>query len=142
METPDFMDEKVHDIFAIDMDIDIAIRVIQNNERGRQGIARIHQIKKIIRDQKKEKDMQKMIKRGGGRMQEGQQAKEQKATENTQRRIRGILARKQVQAMREEEMVFLGMQRPQKRAQTAAPEMSGRRQVNIDDPLSVRNNQM
>jgi len=33
---PDFVDEKVHDIFAIDnIDIDIAIRVIQNNERGR-----------------------------------------------------------------------------------------------------------
>lgn len=68
---PDVVEEKVHDIFAIDMDIDIAIRVIQNNERGRQGIARIHQIKKIIRDQKKEKDMQKAIKRGGGRMAEG-----------------------------------------------------------------------
>ena len=55
---PDFVDEKVHDIFAIDnIDIDIAIRVIQNNERGRQGISRIHQIKKIIRDQKKEKDI-------------------------------------------------------------------------------------
>jgi hypothetical protein len=68
---PDIVEEKVHDIFAIDMDIDIAIRVIQNNERGRQGISRIHQIKKIIRDQKKEKDMQKAIKRGGGRMAEG-----------------------------------------------------------------------
>ena len=35
MKEPDYIEEKVHDIFAIDMDIDIAIRVIQNNERGR-----------------------------------------------------------------------------------------------------------
>ena len=42
-------------------------------------------------------------------MQEGQQAKEQKATELMQKRIRGILARKEVQALRDEEMAFLGM---------------------------------
>ena len=34
-EEPDEISEVVHDIYAIDMDIDIAIRVIQNNERGR-----------------------------------------------------------------------------------------------------------
>jgi hypothetical protein len=31
-----------------------------------------------------------------------------------QRRIRGIIARKQVEAMRQEEMIFLGMIRPPK----------------------------
>jgi len=35
MEEPDEMGEIVHDIYAIDMELDIAIRVIQNNERGR-----------------------------------------------------------------------------------------------------------
>lgn len=80
MKEPDFIEEKVHDIFAIDMDIDIAIRVIQNNERGRQGIDRIQKIRKIIKMQKKEKEMQKLIKRGG-RMEQSNQMKEQKAAE-------------------------------------------------------------
>jgi hypothetical protein len=64
MDEPDIVPEKVHDMFEIDMDIDIAIRIIQNNERGRQGIYRINTIKKIMRQQKAEKDMQKMLKRG------------------------------------------------------------------------------
>lgn len=49
MDEPDIVAEKVHDMFEIDMDIDIAIRIIQNNERGRQGIYRINTIKKIDR---------------------------------------------------------------------------------------------
>jgi len=36
------------------------------------------------------------------------------AAEFVQRRIRGILARKQVDAMRQEEMIFLGMLRKPK----------------------------
>ena len=55
------MAEVVHDIYAIDMDIDIVIRVIQNNERGRQGIARIQTIRKIIKNQEKEKKMRKNL---------------------------------------------------------------------------------
>lgn len=35
MEEPDEMVEVVHDIFTIDMDLDVAIRLIQSNERGR-----------------------------------------------------------------------------------------------------------
>jgi hypothetical protein len=35
MEQPDEMVEVVHDIFTIDMDLDVAIRLIQSNERGR-----------------------------------------------------------------------------------------------------------
>lgn len=58
------MSEVVHDIYAIDMDIDIAIRVIQNNERGRQGISRIQTIRKIIRNQEKEKKMRKQMAKG------------------------------------------------------------------------------
>jgi hypothetical protein len=44
------------------------------------------------------------------------QEREQIAAEFVQRRIRGILARKQVEAMRQEEMIFLGMQRKPKSA--------------------------
>ena len=51
MEEPDTMVEVVHDIFATyqDMDLDVAIRLIQSNERGRQGIARIQAIRKIMK---------------------------------------------------------------------------------------------
>merc|ERR1711957_969892 len=34
MEEPDEIVEVVHDIFTIDMDLDVAIRLIQSNERG------------------------------------------------------------------------------------------------------------
>jgi len=64
MDEPDEMSEVVHDIYAIDMDIDIAIRVIQNNERGRQGIHRIQTIRKIIRNQEKEKKIRKQMAKG------------------------------------------------------------------------------
>lgn len=53
------------------------------------------------------------------------QEKEQIAAEFVQRRIRGILARKQVEQMRAEEMMFLGMKRTTK---TAA-------QLEKDDPI-------
>lgn len=61
---PDEVHEVVHDIYTIDMDIDIALRVIQNNERGRQGIARIQTIRKIINNQEKDKKMRKQLQKG------------------------------------------------------------------------------
>lgn len=49
------------------------------------------------------------------------QVREAKAAEFLQRRFRGILARQQVEEMREEEMVFLGMKaRPKTAAEEAA----------------------
>jgi hypothetical protein len=41
MDNPDVFDEHVHDVFTIDMTADYAIRVIQTNERGRQGVHRV-----------------------------------------------------------------------------------------------------
>jgi len=61
MEEPDEMVEVVHDIFSIDMDLDVAIRLIQSNERGRQGIARIQAIRKIMKKAEKEKQIMKKI---------------------------------------------------------------------------------
>jgi len=61
MEEPDEMVEVVHDIFSIDMDLDVAIRLIQSNERGRQGIDRIQKIRKIIKKNEKEKQLRKKI---------------------------------------------------------------------------------
>jgi len=39
--TADYEEEIVHDPFTLDMDIISAIRLIQKNERGRQGRSRI-----------------------------------------------------------------------------------------------------
>lgn len=59
MEEPDEMVEVVHDIFAMDLDLDVAIRLIQSNERGRQGIDRIQKIRKIIKKNEEEKRNQR-----------------------------------------------------------------------------------
>ncbi len=46
--------------------------------------------------------------------QPGRQENEEQAAEIVQCQIRGILARKQIEKMRQEEMIFLGMQRKPK----------------------------
>lgn len=66
MKEPDEIGEVIHDIFAFHevVDIEGAIRLIQSNERGRQGVNRIQLIKKIIRKQKKEREMREAMKQG------------------------------------------------------------------------------
>ena len=109
----------------LDMDIVTAICLIQKNERGRQGRLRIQQIlsrhlTKLQSDENKRKQRE-------GKMQElSNQEKEAISAEYVQRRIRGILARKQVEQMRQEEMIFLGMQRKPKTAAELA----------LDDPIA------
>ena len=99
------VDEVVHNPFDLDMEIVSAICL---NERGRQGRLRVQQIlqqhlAKLISDETKRKVRE-------GKMPEAtHQEKEQIAAEFVQRRIRGILARKTVEQMRQEEMIFLGM---------------------------------
>jgi hypothetical protein len=107
----------IHDIFAFHevVDIDGAVRMIQTNERGRQGVNRIMLIKKIIKKQKKEREMREAMKAGKNVF--TPQQMEQQAAEVLQRRFRGILSRKEVEKHREEEMVFLGMQRAPKTAE-------------------------
>lgn len=56
--------------------------------------------------------------------------KEAKAAEHLQKRFRGILARRTVEEMREEEMVFLGMKaRPKTAAEEAADPSKVRQQT-------------
>lgn len=119
------IEEIVHDPIQLDMDIVTAICLIQKNERGRQGRLRIQQIlsqhlTKLQNDENRRKVRE-------GKMPEATaQEKEQIAAEYVQRRIRGILARKQVEQMRQEEMIFLGMQRKPKTATELA----------LDDPIA------
>lgn len=118
------MEEIGENPFSLDMEIVSAILLIQKNERGRQGRNRITQINmqhiaKVLADNTK-----RMV-REGKLPEANSQEKEQIAAEFVQRRIRGILARKQVEQMRAEEMMFLGMKRTTK---TAA-------QLVKDDPI-------
>ncbi len=118
------MEEISENPFSLDMEIVSAILLIQKNERGRQGRNRITQINmqhiaKVLADNTK-----RMV-REGKLPEANSQEKEQIAAEFVQRRIRGILARKQVEQMRAEEMMFLGMKRTTK---TAA-------QLVKDDPI-------
>lgn len=107
------IEEIVHDPFTLDMEIVSAICLIQKNERGRQGRLRLHQA--VMEQQSKIKQEQKKHLVQNGRMLEITPAeKDRIAAEYVQRRIRGILARKQVELMRQEEMVFLGMVRKPK----------------------------
>ena len=118
------MEEIGENPFSLDMEIVSAILLIQKNERGRQGRNRITQINmqhiaKVLADNTK-----RMV-REGKLPEANSQEKEQIAAEFVQRRIRGILARKPVEQMRAEEMMFLGMKRTTK---TAA-------QLVKDDPI-------
>jgi hypothetical protein len=66
MEAPDVFHEHVHDVFTIDMTADIALKVIQTNERGRQGVARVTQIRAAVKKSKKEKATREMAAAGKG----------------------------------------------------------------------------
>lgn len=68
----------------------------------------------IKKNQRDKKDREEAKKKGikGGQVDQAEQ--ERRASESIQVRCRGIIARKIVQQMREEEMVFLGMQRAPK----------------------------
>jgi len=102
------VEEIVHDPFTLDMEIVSAICLIQKNERGRQGRLRFQQILRAAMDKYISDETKRKVREG--KMPEAtHQEKEQIAAEFVQRRIRGILARKQVEAMRQEEMIFLGM---------------------------------
>lgn len=93
------IEEIVHDPFTLDMEIVSAICLIQKNERGRQGRNRVES---ILRQhlEKINQDKTKKLVREGKMPEVSQQEKERFASEFVQRRIRGILARKEVEAKR------------------------------------------
>ena len=89
-------EEIVHDPFTLDLKMEDAIRLIQKNERGRQGRSRYLDLLKRVYSQF-EKNRIKDSKTGG---QTTQNEKDKLASEFVQRRIRGILARKHIESMR------------------------------------------
>jgi hypothetical protein len=94
-----------------------------------------------MKKQKLEKDMQKKI-RMGRNMESNQQQKEAKASEFLQRHMRGILARQEIEGMRAEEMVFLGMQRPAKTKEELENDpVSARKEIKLKSKIMQMGNQ-
>lgn len=62
--TAEAEEEIVHDPFTLDMDIVSAIRLIQKNERGRQGRYRIMLILKNLKAKKLENETNRKIREG------------------------------------------------------------------------------
>ena len=87
-----------------------AIRLIQKNERGRQGRWRMLFIVNTKRQEEQEREMFQKIKEGLIK-EKSKDEMENEATLVIQRRMRGIIARKRIDEIRQEEMVFLGMSR-------------------------------
>lgn len=98
--------EVVHDPFTMDMDILSAIRLLQKNERGRQGRDR------VLMMLKKQKDIEIATRKRQQMLENDGQEPEDEADKMIlmiQNRIRGILSRKEGEDLRQKEMEFLGM---------------------------------
>merc|ERR1712032_366413 len=98
--------EVVQDPFTLDIDIVQAIRIIQKNDRGRQGRQRILLIFKSIQQSLIQADMMRKIKEGKI-PDKNQDNQENESCVFMQRRMRGILSRKYVDRLRCEEMSSL-----------------------------------
>lgn len=92
---------------------EFSICLIQKNDRGRQGRDRIMLIFNSIK--KSQLEQIESLERKQGKLPARDKDNEtQDKTVFIQSRMRGILARKQVDELRQKEMEFLGMIRPQK----------------------------
>ena len=107
------VDEIVHDPYTLDYPHIYAIRLIQKNERGRQGRNRYLDFMTKINKSMQNIDTRKKMHNGKLQPQSNEEAEDQSA-EIVQCHIRGILARKRIEKMREDEMIFLGMKRKPK----------------------------
>jgi hypothetical protein len=83
----------IHDVFLLqDQDIIQAIRMIQKNERGRQGRARYQEFIQGLRLKAKEEQKKSMLLKGGAKVMTAPDSEQ--ASQVIQCMIRGIMARK------------------------------------------------
>lgn len=109
------MKEVVTEPLMMELDnVHDAIRLIQKNERGRQGRYRMLLIVKTKREREQESAYFQKIKEGLVKERTKDQI-ENDAALLIQKRLKGILARKRIDDLRQEEMVFLGMSRKPKK---------------------------
>jgi len=105
--------EVVMEPLQLSVDIHQAIRMIQKNDRGRQGIWRVNMVIKQLKNLMMKEELGRKFKEGKIQR-ESEENKENNACVYVQRRIRGIIARKHVEKVRADEMEFLGMQMKKK----------------------------
>ena len=87
---------------------ELSIRTIQKNDRGRQGRGRIL----LIRDKIKKSQLETKLsnqRKLGQVITKDKDVEKQEMSVYIQKYMRGIMARKYVESLREEEMEFLGM---------------------------------
>lgn len=106
--TDDVEVEVQFDPFTLDIDIFEALLIILKNDQGRQGRERLLLIFKTITQDAKLKRLLR-AQAEGSIPKQTRTTQENESCKLLQQRMRGILARKQVKGMREEEMGFLGM---------------------------------
>ena len=107
-------DELVLEKNAITIDIAQAIRLIQKNDRGRQGRQRIMLILKKFLTSVKESEIKRKRREGVAVPEQTKDMQELESCIHLQKRMRAILARKYIEKLRMEEMEFLGMTRKKK----------------------------
>ncbi len=138
------MKEIVTEPLSMEIDnVHDAIRLIQKNERGRQGRQRMFMFVNAKRQEEQEREMFQKIKEGLIK----EKSKDEVETEVTllvQRYMRGIIARKRIDELRQEEMVFLGMSRkpkmePINRAQKTTLERKQIQESNMIEYLDAKN---
>ena len=91
--------EVVQDPFTLDIDMVQAIRLIQKNDRGRQGRQRIMLILKQLQATIQQADMMRKL-REGKLAEPNRENQENEACVFLQKRMRGILSRKYVERIR------------------------------------------
>ena len=100
-------EEELLEPFTYEMDIVMANRLIQKNERGRQWRQRLLMIIAIRRKAIKDKELRLRIQKGLEMANDTE--KDNRANLLVQRRLKGLIARLKVDRMRQEELYFLGM---------------------------------
>lgn len=94
----------------IDLTFFSSIRIIQKNERGRQYRHRILEIIEWKKTNDRTNEMAMRVAQGEDRSHvTTDEEREKLAAVYVQKQLRGILARKRVNEMRQEELIFLGM---------------------------------
>lgn len=105
-------EEQLKDIMVEFPSNEVAIRLIQKNERGRQGIERAQMFKFVAKEEKKKAENLKL-------MQQGIEVKDESSREDAvlviQKYYRGYLGRQEVDTLRNQQLIFLGMKKDQKK---------------------------
>lgn len=103
-------EEIIEDKANLDTNMESVIRMIQKIERGRQGIVRALKATYYKKKEQKKNEKKKIGQPTDFDVDDAEEQKKEQVT-NIQKTIRGFLARRKVEKVREAELLFLGMLR-------------------------------